>query len=245
MVTRKMKKNNLQQFCILIATVIFCLFFTYSVYAEIVVKNGQKIAFLGNSITEDGYLNPAGYVNLTISGLKNNGVLVTAIPAGISGHKSNQMLGRLKDVLDKKPDWLVLSCGVNDVWHGSKGVPLNEYKANITAIIDQCQKENVKVLILTTTVIGEDLNNENNLKLASYNQFLRMVSKEKGCRLADLNKMFQNRLARSDKPGNQLTTDGVHMNSEGYKLMAEGLLSEFGLNKAQIKKAEECWLSLD
>ena len=69
------------------------------------VKSGEKIAFLGDSITAQGAGGPGGYVRLVISGLEANGVKAEAIPAGISGHKSNQMLERLeKDVLNKKPN---------------------------------------------------------------------------------------------------------------------------------------------
>jgi len=58
-------------------------------------------------------------VTLVMRGLEANGVKATSIPAGISGHKSNDMLGGLQnDVLNKKPDWMTLSCGANDVWHG-------------------------------------------------------------------------------------------------------------------------------
>jgi hypothetical protein len=57
--------------------------------AELPVKDGQKIAFLGDSITQGG-AGPKGYVRLVISGLEANGVNATAIPAGISGHKSNE-----------------------------------------------------------------------------------------------------------------------------------------------------------
>ena len=93
--------------------------------AELPIKDGQTIAFLGDSITQAG-AGPQGYVRLVISGLTANGVKTTAIPAGISGHKSNQMLERLeRDVLSEKPDWMTLICGVNDVWHGENGVPLD------------------------------------------------------------------------------------------------------------------------
>ena len=58
-------------------------------------------------------------MKLVIAGLAANGVEVEAAPAGIGGHKSNDMLARLeRDVLSKKPQWMTLSCGVNDVWHG-------------------------------------------------------------------------------------------------------------------------------
>jgi len=64
--------------------------------AEVAVKSGEKIAFMGDSITQAG-ARPGGYVRLVISGLEANGIKTTAIPAGISGHKSNQMLARLTD----------------------------------------------------------------------------------------------------------------------------------------------------
>jgi hypothetical protein len=61
---------------------------------NVAVKNSESIAFLGDSITQFGADLPGGYVRLVISGLKANGITVTPYPAGISGHKSNQMLER-------------------------------------------------------------------------------------------------------------------------------------------------------
>ncbi len=213
--------------------------------AEIAVKDGQTVAFMGDSITAGGWGNPGGYVRLVVAGLAANGVKVTPVPAGISGHKSNQMLERLKrDALDKKPDWMTLSCGVNDVWHGAKGVPLDQYKSNITAIVEQCESAGVKVMILTATVIGEELENENNKKLAAYNDFLRALSKEKKCLLADLNSMFQEVIKGSAKPGRVLTSDGVHMNAAGDQLMAKGILQAFGCDAEQIEKARQAWLDI-
>lgn len=130
--------------------------------AEIAVKSGQKIAFMGDSITQAG-VGPKGYVTLVMRGLEASSVTATSIPAGISGHKSNDMLGRVdNDVLSKKPDWMTLSCGVNDVWHGANGVPLDQYEQNITQIVEKCQATGVKVMILTSTMIGEDQPNPNN-----------------------------------------------------------------------------------
>lgn len=213
------------------------------VQAEVAVKDGEKIAFMGDSITQAG-ARPGGYVTLVIGGLEANGIKATAIPAGISGHKSNQMLARLeKDVLSKKPDWMTLSCGVNDVWHGAKGVPLDQYKENITKIVDQCQEAGIKVMILTSTMIGEDAANPNNQKLAPYNAFLVELAGEKKCLLADLNAAMQAELAAAgpDRKDKMLTSDGVHMNPAGNMMMAAGVLKGFGLDEEQIKKARESW----
>jgi lysophospholipase L1-like esterase len=212
----------------------------------VAVKNGDAIAFLGDSITAQG-AGPRGYVTLVAEGLKANGIEVKVIPAGISGHKSNQMLARVdKDVLDRKPTWMTLSCGVNDVWHGAKGVPLDAYKTNIATIVEKAQAAGVKVMILTSTMIRETQTNEPNQNLIPYNAYLRTLAAEKKCLLADLNAEMQKAVAELQKssPGNVLTGDGVHMNPLGNKMMARGVLKAFGLNDAQMKLAEDAWLKM-
>ena len=202
------------------------------------------MAFLGDSITEGGWGNPVGYVRLIIAGLATNGVQVKATPAGISGHKSDQMLERLdRDVLTKKPDWMTLSCGVNDVWHGEKGVPLDQYKTNIATIVARAQAAGVQVVLLTSTPIGENLANANNAKLAPYNDYLRALAQEKNCLLADLSAAFAAKLQAlpPGSKGNRLTSDGVHMNASGDQLMAATVLRALGLDAAQLKTAEELW----
>jgi len=239
------------------------LFSPHWASAEILVKSGDKIAFLGDSITQAGWGQPSGYVRLVMEGLKANGVEAEAVPAGISGHKSDQMLARLdKDVLSKKPKWMTLSCGVNDAWHGARGVPLDEdmaangtfdanvaqrgtYKKNITDIIDRATAAGVRPVILTATVIKEELDGPLNQKVAPYNEFLRGLAKEKNVPLADLNAMFHEAIKAANKPGtNVLTYDGVHMNAEGDQLMATGVLKAFGLSAEQIAKAKNSWVPL-
>ena len=222
------------------------LSFGQSAFAqEPLVKSGDKIAFLGDSITQGGAGHPAGYVRRVESGLQANGIKVTVIGAGISGHKSDQMLERLdRDVISKKPNWMTLSCGVNDVWHGKNGVPLEAYKKNITQIVDKAQAAGIKVMILTATVIGEDLKSDNNKKLADYNAFLRTLAVEKKCVLADLNADMQAALKAPKYPGLRLTSDGVHMNPLGDRLMAEGILKTFGLNESNLKKANDHWYEM-
>ncbi len=245
---------------VLAATIITPAF----IHAEITVKSGEKIAFLGDSITAGGWGNPAGYVRLVIAGLEANGIKAEPVPAGIGGHKSDQMLARLdKDVLSKKPQWMTLSCGVNDVWHGPRGVPLDEamaksgtydekvgtrgtYKKNITAIIDQATAAGVKPVMLTATVIQENLASKENGLLAPYNAFLRQLAKEKNIPMADLYAMFEERIKAENKPNVKvLTSDGVHMNGEGNKLMAIGVLKAFGLNEAELDKAKSSWPALE
>src|SRR4051794_33928710 len=88
---------------------------------SILVQNGQKIGFMGDSITAQGSA-PSGYVGLTIYGLKVMGIEAIAIAAGVPGHASGNMRGRVEpQILSKGANWMTLSCGVNDVIMQSKG----------------------------------------------------------------------------------------------------------------------------
>jgi len=220
--------------------------------ADIIVQNGDTIAFLGDSITAFGAQTPGGYVNLVISGLAANGVKATAIPAGVSGNTSRDMLARLtRDVISKKPTWMTLSCGVNDVWHGVNGVDLPTYKTNIGSILDQVTAANIKPVILTSTMIHELPTDALNVKLADYNAFLVQTASDRKLPLADLNSEMQAEIAADLKanggppPGGLwLTVDGVHMNPDGNIMMATGILKAFGLSDAQIATARQSWLDI-
>lgn len=246
------------------AAAVAVIAFIQAVSAEIAVQNGEKIAFLGDSITAGGWGNPLGYVRLVMAGLEANGVKAEAVPAGISGHKSDNMLARLdRDVIAKQPQWMTLSCGVNDVWHGKKGVALDEaalasnnydtnaatrgtYKKNMAQIVEKAERAGIKVVLLTATVIHEKLDNAENAKLAPYNEYLRTLAREKKLRLADLNAMCQERIKAENKPNQKvLTSDGVHMALEGDKLMATGVLQALGLDAAQLKTAQESWVKIE
>lgn len=217
--------------------------------AGILVHSGQKIAFLGDSITQFGWDQRSGYVRLVMLGLKVNGVHAIAIPAGVSGNTSNDMLARLQpDVLHKKPTWMLVSCGVNDVWHTPGGVPLPAFKINMTAIVRRAQAAGIKVMILTATMISEDAHNPFNQRLTAYNAFLRRLAARRHCLLADVGADMRTQvnkaLAASYQPGCLLTVDGVHPNPRGNMMMATDILTTFGFNHAQLAKARHAWLNV-
>ena len=153
--------------------------------------------------------------------LKSEGLDVSSVPAGKSGNRSNDMLARLDaDVISKQPQWLLLSCGVNDVWHFKlrlgaqtfQGIPLEDYKKNITAILDQAKAAGIKVMILTATMIGEDPERELNKNLIPYNDFLRQIAKERNCPLADLRHRHAGgpqEDSRCKRPGQDVRRTGV------------------------------------
>src|SRR5687768_2940726 len=78
------------------------------------LKKGDRVAFLGDSITQGG-ARPGGYVTLFREALEKNhlDLEATVIPAGISGNKVPDLEKRLdRDVLEKKPTVVVVYIGI-------------------------------------------------------------------------------------------------------------------------------------
>ena len=131
------------------------------------IKDGDSIAFMGDSITQLGNLQkPNGYVNLVIEGLKAAGVNAVSIPAGVGGNTTRHMLARLeKDVIAKKPVWMTLNSGIND----AGPLSVEEFGANLTKIVDQAGAAGIKVILMTTTVgAGENLDAPSSLKCLKF-----------------------------------------------------------------------------
>jgi lysophospholipase L1-like esterase len=200
----------------------------------------HRIVCLGDSITQFGE-GPTGYVGLMRAYLASaypaNGFEV--LNAGVSGNTSNDELARFgRDVLDKKPDLITVSVGVNDVWHGfnaqypqgggPNGVALDVYRANVEKMVTEAQAQGIVVVILSPTPIGEDLNDPRNAMVVGYTQALRDIARRHKCLFVDLFTPFQAYLDLSRTTGhteNLLTVDGVHMNDWGNRLMAETILT--------------------
>src|SRR5689334_18245616 len=88
--------------------------------AKVTLKKGDRIVFLGDSITQGG-VGPKGYVTVIKNVLmeKHPDLGIEIIGAGISGNKVPNLQARVdKDVIAKKPTIVFIYIGINDVWHG-------------------------------------------------------------------------------------------------------------------------------
>lgn len=215
---------------------------------EIIVRDGDSIAFVGDSNTAAGWEEPSGYVRLVMRALEQEGVRATPLPAGVAGDTSERMRNRIDGVLARKPTWLTLSTGFNDVspacgWQ----VGFEDFKKHVTVILDKAQAADVKVIILTPTLYGEsEPDNATNRKATAYVQFLRQTAEERTLPLADLNAAHGAELARLNgddrAPRRYLTWDGIHMGPRGNMMMAAGVLRTLGFGDDQIARAREQWL---
>ena len=204
--------------------------------APMPLKKGERIVFLGDSITQAG-VGQKGYVTLIKAALaeKHPDYGVEVIGAGISGNKVPDLQRRLdRDVLAKKPALVVVYIGINDVWHGekdpSKGTPKDRFEAGLRDVVGRIQDAGARAVLCTPTVIGEKKAGANPLdaKLDDYADISRAVAKATGAQLCDLRKAFLDYLSShnpDDKDRGVLTTDRVHLNDAGNRLVADTILA--------------------
>ena len=205
----------------------------------IALKKGDRIVFLGDSITAGGN-SGKGYIQVIRNHLadKKKDLGIESIGAGISGNKVPDLQKRVdKHVIDKKPTIVVIYIGINDVWHGERnpknGTSPEAFEAGLKEVIGKCTKAGAQVVLCTPSVIGELPGGANNLdgKLDDYANISRKVAKELNLNLCDLRKAFVDHIQANNtqkKPSGILTTDRVHLNEAGNRLVAQTILKSLG-----------------
>jgi lysophospholipase L1-like esterase len=203
--------------------------------AGIPLRKGNRIVFFGDSITEQG-VKPNGYIMLVKNELnaRHPDQEIEIIGTGVSGDRVPDLVRRVaEDVIDPRPAIVVIYIGINDVWHwalqGHQGTPKDQYESNLREVIARIQYAGAKVILCTPSVIGEkrDGTNPQDAMLNEYAAISRKIALDLGVRLCDLRKAFVDYLKvhnKEDKEKGVLTTDGVHLNDEGNKLVAQEIL---------------------
>jgi lysophospholipase L1-like esterase len=200
------------------------------------LKKGDRIVFLGDSITQDG-TTEGGFQTLLAALLreKHTGLGIELINAGVSGDKVTDLQSRLdKDVLARKPAVVVIHIGINDVWRGKDGTPRDRYEAGLRDLLARIGKQGAQVVLCTPGVIGEKKNNSFDKQLDDYAAVVRDVACAGKVPVCDLRKAFVAHLAKNnpdDQAENILTKDGVHLSGAGNRFLAGQLAQVLGLGE--------------
>jgi lysophospholipase L1-like esterase len=199
-----------------------------------IMDKPKKVIFFGDSITQAG-VQPTGYITklgqmIDKQGLKDNFEL---IGAGIGGNKIYDLYLRLEDdVLNKKPDLVIIYIGVNDVWHkatSGTGTDADKFVKFYQAVINKIQTNGAKVVLCTPATIGEktDFSNQQDGDMNNYSNIIRGLAAKNNLPLVDLRKEFLEYNLKNN-PENKdrgiLTTDRVHLNELGNQFVADKML---------------------
>ena len=208
-------------------------------------SSNKKVIFLGDSITQNAVINSEdfkGFISLLEENVNQNTEL---IGKGIGGDKVSDLLTRYRDdVIKLNPDIVFIYIGINDVWHKydyGTGTDIDLYENGLRQIINDLKENGVEIILCTPTVIGENkgeftlvnqfkdietmeiMNND----LDDYSDVIRKLSKEFDTKLLDLRKIFMQFISENNpenKSKGVLTTDGVHLNNLGSKLIADEMI---------------------
>lgn len=213
------------------------------------LRGKNRIVFVGDSITQGGG-QYGGYVWLLQRYLNTlyPQQKLEMISSGVSGNTSAQLSERFqRDVLDKKPDLVIINVGINDVLQSFQtptqarpNLPSpQEYRQNLAAMVQATQARGISVVLLSPTLIYENLSSQENQRLTQYISMMREVSNQYRCQYIDLNVAFRHVITTYQRYGGQaqnlLTRDGIHPNIAGHQIIAYTLLKGWGVPEQQIQ----------
>jgi acyl-CoA thioesterase-1 len=103
------------------------------------------VVALGDSLTAGlGVSADEAYPALLQERIRAQGYTHRVVNAGISGDTSAGALSRLERALTGEVRVMILALGAND---GLQGVPIDELRGNLSAIIERAQARNIRVLL--------------------------------------------------------------------------------------------------
>lgn len=110
------------------------------------VENAPLVAFLGDSLTAGlGLAAEEAYPALVETRMREEGVAIRALNAGVSGDTSAGGLRRVDWLLGQRPAVLVVGLGAND---GLRGLPVAEVEKNLRQIVERAKAAGAKVVLL-------------------------------------------------------------------------------------------------
>ena len=175
---------------------------------------GSTVVALGDSLTYGYGANTETAYPVVLAELSKWRV----INAGVNGDTSADVLTRVNEITEQKPDLVLLGVGGNDVL---QRIAPDTTRANIIATIDTLQSNNIDVVLIaepylsTSALFGK----------ASDNPLYEAIAEAEGIPLSSdgWSTVLSDEALKSDK---------IHANAAGYRQFAEGLheyLTEQGL----------------
>jgi len=208
----------------------------------VVFERGQKIVFIGDSITDAGRRtdplgNGVGYFNLVRSFLigRYPELGLDIVNRGIGGNTVRHLKERWQDdVIAENPDWLSVKIGINDVWrtfgaNAHEAVPIDEFEATYRELLTEAvEKTGTRLIIAEPYVIEPDTSDPFRAKMDQYGQVVRKIAADFGAINVRTQEAFDVAL-QSTTPADW-AEDKIHPNTPGHAIIAIAFLRELGFD---------------
>jgi acyl-CoA thioesterase-1 len=173
----------------------------------------KKIFVLGDSLSEGFQLKPSeAYPLLLADKLRGAGLNFQVTNASAIGGTTEGGLERLPAHLKRKIDIFILELGINDAF---RGVPVDQIRANLQAIIDQVKARNPSVRVV---IAGMQLPNYGaDDYVSAFGKMFGEVATQNGAALIPY--LLE---GVAGNPSLNLP-DGIHPNAAGQKILTENV----------------------
>ncbi|MBO4208777.1 SGNH/GDSL hydrolase family protein [Micromonospora echinofusca] len=205
-----------------------------------IFEAGQRIVFIGDSITDCGRRDVAapygsGYVSLVraLVTAAHPQTRLTWVNRGISGDTVRDLRKRWEtDAIGERPDWLCVMIGINDVWRGFTGredeaVPVDEYESTLRDLLTGAVTATGCRLVLGDPYLIEPDRTEPQRAMSDrYGAVVRRLAVEFDAVHVPTQEAFDRALAHTTPT--DWADDRVHPNLPGHALLAQAYLTALG-----------------
>jgi lysophospholipase L1-like esterase len=156
---------------------------------------------------------------------------ITVINKGVNGRKSGVGLSNFQtDVVEENADLVIIMFGINDASGTSSITPIEDFKTNISDMIDIAIDNQIQVLILPTTPTSNTAFGENNKKIYNYGRAAIEVAQKYNVNYLDITHKLYEIYNNKDYSVYDLQNyDYAHFTQTGYHLLGD-LIFQYGLN---------------
>ncbi|WP_256757040.1 SGNH/GDSL hydrolase family protein [Cohnella sp. WQ 127256] len=212
------------------------------------LHKGQKLLFIGDSITDCDRVRPTGeglfgalgkgYVSLVDALLQavypDLGIRV--INTGSSGNNVVDLQARWQeDVLDRKPDWLSIMIGTNDVWRQYDTpfikewhVYADKYEATLRALVEQTKPHISNLVLMTPFYLESNEQDAMRKTMDEYGAIVKKIAEDTGAMFVDTQAAFN--VVLKDLYSSTLAWDRVHPTQAGHAVLARAFLNKIGFD---------------
>lgn len=207
-----------------------------------IFKNGDRVVFAGDSVTDSGRKRPYGeglweglgngYVRNvdSILSVLYPEMLIHITNVGCSGATSTDMLRDWGENVEKlNPDYVFFMIGANDVWRQfdepgqySERYTPEVYKANLESVCERTIKKVKRLFVISPFYMESNDNDAMKQRMVEYASYAKAVAEKYGATYIDVQGEFDKHL-KYRYPA-YISWDRVHPNWVGSMIIAKEIL---------------------
>lgn len=212
------------------------------------LQKSQKLLFIGDSITDCERAKPAGeglfgalgkgYVSLVDALLQavypELGIRVVNV--GSSGNNVVDLQARWQeDVLDRKPDWLSIMIGTNDIWRQYDTpfikdwhVYADKYEETLRQLVEQTKPRVSQLVLMTPFYLESNKQDAMRRTMDEYGAIVKKIAEQYGVLFVDTQAAFD--IVLKELYSATLAWDRVHPSQAGHMVLARAFLNKIGFD---------------